>query len=205
VTAEETLMRARSLPLLIAAAVTLLVGVAMATTSHLPGDVTVARAIQAMVPHGGWVPAIIGTAYAPQKFVLMLFAVAGAFYFGGVRAALILVVAIALEQSLGEPSKQIFTRPRPSSTLLAVAGTPSGFSFPSTFVTLYSVTFGGLLLVALRAARSPARSTVLAVCAAALLVAGLARVVPGAHWPSDVLGTYAICLSWLHAALAMRR
>lgn len=198
-------MRARYLPLLMAAAITLVVGVAMAMTPYLPGDVVLARAIQAMVPHGGWVPAMIGTAYAPQKFVLMLFAVMGAFYFGGVRAALILVVAIALEQSLGEPSKQIFTRPRPSSTLLTVAGTPSGFSFPSTFVTLYSVTFGGLLLVALRAAKSSARSTVLAVCAAALVVAGLARVVPGAHWPSDVLGTYAICLSWLHAALAMRR
>ena len=41
----------------------------------------------------------------------------------------------------------------------------------------------------------------LALCVSSL-VAAAARVVPGAHWPSDVLGTYAICLSWLHAGLA---
>jgi membrane-associated phospholipid phosphatase len=198
-------MRARSLPLLVAAGVTLVVGTTMAMTAYLPGDVAVAGAIQALVPNGGWVPALIGTAYVPQKLLVMLLAVVGAFYFGGTRAAMILVVAIALEQVFGEASKQIFARPRPSPALMAVTGTPSGFSFPSTFVTLYSVTFGGLLLVAWRAARSTARATVLAVCATALVLAGLARIVPGAHWPSDVLGTYAICLTWLHVGLTWRR
>ena len=198
-------MRARYVPLLIAAAVTLVVAGTIAVTPLLPGDVPVAQAIQTVVPNGGWVAAAISTAYAPQKLVLMLVAVLGALYFGGVRAALILTVAIVLEQSMGEASKQLFARPRPSPTLIAVTGTPSGFSFPSTFVTLYSVTFGGLLLVAARAVPSPIRTAVLAVCAAALVMAGLARVVPGAHWPSDVLGTYAICLSWVYAVLALRR
>ncbi len=198
-------MPSRYLPLFVAAVVTLVVGVLAASTPYLPGDVSLARAIQSAVPNGAWVPAVITTAYAPHKIVLMLLAVAGAFYLGGVRAALVLVVAIALEQSFGEASKQLFTRPRPSPELIAVSGTPSGFSFPSTFVTLYSVTFGGVLLVAARAGRSTTRTAVIALCLAALGLAGLARIVPGAHWPSDVLGTYAICLSWLHAALAMRR
>lgn len=198
-------MPARFLPLLVAAAVTVVVGAAAALTPWLPGDVVLARAIQSVVPNGGWVPAVITTAYAPQKFVLMLLAVIAAVYFGGVRVALVLVVAIALEQSFGEASKQLFSRPRPSPELIAVAGSPSGLSFPSTFVTLYSVTSGGALLVAIRAARSTARTVVIGVCAAALVVAGLARIVPGAHWPSDVLGTYAICLTWLYAALAMPR
>ncbi|MDP1568754.1 MAG: phosphatase PAP2 family protein [Vicinamibacterales bacterium] len=198
-------MSARSMPLLVAAAVTVVVGAAAAFLPSLPGDVAVARVIQSIVPNGGWVPAVITTAYAPQKLVLMLLAVVAAFYFGGVRGALVLVIAIAVEQSFGEGSKQLFTRPRPSPELIAVTGSPSGFSFPSTFVTLYSVTFGGVLLIAARAARSTARTAVLGVCAAALVVAGLARVVPGAHWPSDVLGTYAICLTWLHAALVMGR
>lgn len=198
-------MRSRYLPLFVAAALTVVVGVLAANTPYLPGDVSLARAVQSVVSNGAWVPAVITTAYAPQKLVLMLLAVAGAISLGGMRAALVLIVAIALEQSFGEASKQLFTRPRPSPELIAVAGTPSGFSFPSTFVTLYSVTFGGVLLVAARAGRSPARTAVIAVCLAALVLAGLARIVPGAHWPSDVLGTYAICLSWLYAALAIRR
>ena len=38
-----------------------------------------------------------------------------------------------------------------------------------------------------------------------LVVAACARIVPGAHWPSDALGTYAICLSWMAAAAMPRR
>jgi undecaprenyl-diphosphatase len=81
-------------------------------------------------------------------------------------------------------------------------GSPSGFSFPSTFLTLYSVTVGSLVLVALRTARGALRIGIASVGVALLILAGAARIVPGAHWPSDVLGTYAICLSWLNAGLA---
>jgi membrane-associated phospholipid phosphatase len=109
---------------------------------------------------------------------------------------------IVLEQLLGEASKSLFQRPRPSRELVAVMGNPSGFSFPSTFVTLYSVTVGALVLVAWRFARGVKRGVIVAVGIALLVLAAAARVVPGAHWPSDVLGTYAICLSWLYAALS---
>lgn len=185
---------------LLAAAVTVAVGAMAALTPSLPGDVAVARAIQAAVPHGGWVGVIVSTAYAPQKFALMALALGAAFYFGGLRAAVVVLVAIGLEQAFGETSKAVFTRPRPSPDLIAVAGTPSGYSFPSTFMTLYCVTSGSVLLLAWRARPSGPRSVALAVSAAALLVGALARVVPGAHWPSDVLGTCAICLTWLYAS-----
>ena len=36
-----------------------------------------------------------------------------------------------------------------------------------------------------------------------LLLAAAARIVPGAHWPSDVVGTVAICLSWLAVAFSV--
>jgi membrane-associated phospholipid phosphatase len=61
---------------------------------------------------------------------------------------------------------------------------------------------GSLVLVALRFARGAMRLGVAIVGIAVLILAAAARVVPGAHWPSDVLGTYAICLSWLNAGLA---
>jgi membrane-associated phospholipid phosphatase len=185
-----------------AAICTLVVGVTMATTSSLPGDVAVARAIQALSPGTDWVPGFISTAYAPAKFALMAIAVLGTWRLAGIRAAAVVLVFIVLEQLLGEASKSLFHRPRPSRELVAVMGNPSGFSFPSTFVTLYSVTVGALVLVAWRFARGAKRVGVIAVGIALLILAAAARVVPGAHWPSDVLGTYAICLSWLYAALS---
>jgi undecaprenyl-diphosphatase len=188
--------------LVTAALCTLVVSAAVAMTPYLPGDVALARAIQALSPSTDWVPAFISTAYAPSKFILMAIAVLGTWRLAGLRPAAVVLAAIVLEQLLGEASKSLFERPRPSRELIAVMGNPSGFSFPSTFITLYSVTVGSLVLVALRMARGAVRIGVATVGITVLLLAGAARVVPGAHWPSDVLGTYAICLSWLNAGLA---
>ncbi|MBN1206065.1 MAG: phosphatase PAP2 family protein [Myxococcaceae bacterium] len=188
--------------LAIAALCTVLVGVAMATTPYLPGDVALARAVQALSPGTAWVPPFISTAYAPAKFILMAIAVLATWRLAGLRTAGVVLAAIVLEQLLGDASKSIFERPRPSRELVAVVGSHSGFSFPSTFITLYSVTVGALVLVALRAARGALRVGIAVVGIALLVLAGVARVVPGAHWPSDVLGTYLICLSWLRAGLS---
>jgi len=188
--------------LVAAALCTLVVSAAVAMTPYLPGDVAIARAIQALSPGTGWVPVFISTAYAPSKFVLMAIAVLGTWRLAGLRPAALVLAAIVLEQLLGEASKSLFERPRPSRELVAVMGNPSGFSFPSTFLTLYSVTVGSLVLVALRWARGAVRLGVAGVGIVLLVLAAAARVVPGAHWPSDVLGTYAICLSWLDAGLA---
>lgn len=189
--------------LLVAATViTLVAGAQARLFPYLPGDIAVERAVQALSPGTGWVAPLLGTASAPLKYVLMSLAVLGAWRLAGVRAALVVIVAIAVEQAFGESSKLLFSRPRPSGQLVAVMGTPSGFSFPSTFMTLYSVTAGALGVLAWRLAASPLRRAVLAVSAVLLVVAACARIVPGAHWPSDALGTYAICLSWLAVAFS---
>lgn len=194
-------MSTRSL-VIAAVVVTLLAGAQARLLPYLPGDPAVASAIQALSPGTGWVSPFLATASAPLKFGLMAIAVLAAWRLAGIRAALVVLVAIGLEQSFGEASKQLFGRPRPSREIIAVMGNPTGLSFPSTFMTLYSITVGSLAVLAWRAASSPTRTAMLVVSGALLVVAAAARIVPGAHWPSDTLGTCAICLSWLAVAFS---
>lgn len=179
---------------------TVLFGAQARFLNHLPGDVQIARGVQAMSPGTDWVAPMVSTASAPLKYGLMAIALLGAWRLAGTRAVLVVLAAIVLEQTFAESSKLLFQRPRPSRDLVAVMGTPSGFSFPSTFMTIYAVTIGALVVLAARARGGPPRMAVLAIGTLVLLLAMAARVVPGAHWPSDVVGTTLICLSWLAVA-----
>ena len=93
--------------------------------------------------------------------------------------ALVVAVAIALEQTFAESSKLLFGRPRPSRELVAVMGNPTGLSFPSTFMTLYSVTVGALGGAGV--ADAGRRRSAPAVLVVAGVVAGRGR--GGAHRP----------------------
>lgn len=198
---------ARAMPstrtlVLVASAVTLVVGGTARLLPYLPGDVAVAHFFQAASPGTAWVAPMVSTATAPAKFVLMAIALLGAWRLAGLRAVAVVAVAIALEQTFGESSKLLFGRPRPSRELVAVMGNPTGLSFPSTFMTLYSVTIGALFILAWRMKASALRTGVLVATGAVIVLAAAARIVPGAHWPSDAFGTPAILLSWLAVAFS---
>ena len=186
----------------VALVVTVLIGAQARFLPYLPGDVPLAHAIQAASPGTGWVAPAVATASAPLKYGLMAIALLGAWRLAGPRAVLVVAAAIALEQVGGEASKALFGRPRPSRDLVAVMGDPSGFSFPSTFMTLYSVTIGALVVLAWRNRPGPLRAGVLVAGGLVLVFAACARIVPGAHWPSDTIGTVAMCLSWLAVAFS---
>ena len=161
--------------------VTLVFGAQARFLPYLPGDPALAHAVQAMAPGTAWVAPLVGTASAPFKYGLMAIAVLGAWRLAGLRAALVVIAAIALEQTLGEASKGLFGRPRPSRALVAVMGNPSGLSFPSTFMTLYAVTVGALVVLA----RRHAPSTAIAIRpylngALAVPTKGATHAVPGA-------------------------
>ncbi|MGE0043356.1 MAG: phosphatase PAP2 family protein [Vicinamibacterales bacterium] len=189
----------KAAPVLLALVVTVLVVAAVSMAPYFAGDVAVARAVQAAWPFPGLTALLIPTVLAPGKFVTMAIALVACWVLGGWRGAALVAVAIAIEQLGGEASKALAHRPRPSPDLIAVVGHPSGFGFPSTFVTFYAVTFGGAAVVAWRAASSPSRTAVIGVSALMIVLAWLARVVPGAHWPSDVVLTTVVCLAWLWA------
>lgn len=189
----------RLLPFLLAAAVTLLVGAAVRMEPYFAGDVTVARAVQAASPGTAWATTYTRTATAPVKWVVMLVALAVCYGLGGWPGALLFLVVLAIEQSFGEASKQLFMRPRPSRDLIEVVGTPSGFSFPSTFVTFHSVVLGSIWLLARQARPGPGRQIALIAAPVLIVIAWACRVTAGAHWPSDVVLTTVVCLTWLWA------
>jgi membrane-associated phospholipid phosphatase len=193
---------ARLAPLGIAALVTALVLVAVSLEPYFAGDVNLARVIQSMSPGTSWATAMTGLATSPGKFVVMVAAVGAAYWLRGWKGVALVIAAIAVEQAGGEASKQMAQRPRPSPALITVLGTPSGFSFPSTFTTFIAVTFGTILLLA-RASPRPAAATLVAISGIVIVLGWGARVVLGAHWPSDVVLTTVVCLTWVWAAMRM--
>ena len=92
-------------------------------------------------------------------------------------------------------------RPRPPSYLWVEAYT--GPSFPSLHATL-SIAVYGMLSAILAHDRSP-RVQVLVWSLAGLvtLIVGASRIYLGAHWPTDILGGYALGAAWLSFLVAL--
>jgi membrane-associated phospholipid phosphatase len=130
----------------------------------------------------------------------MAITLVAAFFVGGWRGLAVMAAFLLLEQYGAESTKQIFKRPRPSPELVAVVGRPSGFTFPSTTITFFSATFGAVGILAAVRRKAPYRYPVMVLAFGMLLLGCAARVALGAHWPSDVLLTAVICLTWIWAA-----
>ena len=193
-------MRAPLFPFLIAAAVTVLIGVGVWMEPYFAGDVPLARAVQSAAPDPGWwARPISNLAPAPAKYYVMVVTAVLAYVLAGWRGLVLIAVFIAIEQYGAESTKAIFKRPRPSRDLIATTS-GGGFSFPSTTVTFFCATFGTLAVLAALRRKSPARWPVLAASSLLLALVCAARVALGAHWPSDVILTTVICLVWIWAA-----
>lgn len=194
-------MPPRLAPFILALVVSALLFAAARLEPYFAGDVPIARAVQAMSPGTSWATGVTRTATAPTKYALMALGIGLAWALAGWKGAAIVTGALVIEQSFGEASKQIAQRPRPSRELLQVIGNPSGYSFPSTFTTFYAVVFGSLLLLA-RRARPGMLATSVTILSVVMIVIGWgARVVVGAHWPSDVVLATIICMTWLWATI----
>jgi undecaprenyl-diphosphatase len=199
-------MRSPLLPFALAAIVTILIGIGVRMEPYFAGDVQATRALQALSPEPGWwATPISRIPTAPAKYYVMAIAIVLAYVVGGSKGPVIAVLAIVLDQWFGEASKEIFGRPRPSPDLITVFGTPRGFTFPSTTMTFACATFGILAILAARAKATPMRTAVLIVSVVMIALSCAARVALGAHWPSDVLLTTVICLTWVWAVVRVVR
>jgi membrane-associated phospholipid phosphatase len=75
-------------------------------------------------------------------------------------------------------------------------GSSSGYSFPSIFALTYAATVGYLAILVWHAGAGRMRWAVVLACALLMFIGGSARIVLGAHWPSDVVVSYLIGLVW---------
>jgi membrane-associated phospholipid phosphatase len=195
------MMRSPLTPFLLAAAVTCLIGIGVALEPYFAGDVQVTRLVQAASPTPQWwATPVSNLAPAPGKYYVMAVVLTASFFVAGWRGLALIAAFLVLEQYGAEHTKAIFSRSRPSRDLVTVFGSPRGFSFPSTTITFFSVTFGGLGILALVRKKAAMRQPVLWTSFAMVLLGCLARVALGAHWASDVLLTALICMVWIWAA-----
>ena len=193
--------RSPLMPFVLAIAVTLLVGVAARMEPYFAGDVAATRIVQSVSPHPeSWATPMSRLAPAPGKYYVMAVVLTAAFFVGGWRGMALLAAFLLLEQYGAESTKALIRRPRPSRDLISVFGNFSGYTFPSTTITFFSMTFGALGILALVRKDAPMRQPVMWISFAMVLVGCLARVALGAHWPSDVLLTAMICMVWIWAA-----
>ena len=192
-------MKSALFPFLIAAAVTVLIGIGVWMEPYFAGDVATTRALQSAAPDPGWwARPISSLAPAPAKYYVMVVTAVLAYVLAGWRGLLLIAVCIAIEQYGAESTKALFKRPRPSRDLIATAS-GSGYSFPSTTVTFFCATFGVVAMLAALRRKARARWPLLAGASLMLVLVCAARVALGAHWPSDVVLTTLICLTWIWA------
>jgi PAP2 superfamily. len=183
---------------------TLIIGL---TLVPWPGDVALTRGVQAILPAGPhWALWVSSWATAPREFVLVAIAVLLGALFGGWRVGLLAIPSFIGMWLMDRLLRLFILQPRPTAALVHVHGVPPpGSAFPSTFALIYGATFGFLLMLALLRLRGAPRVLLLVVGGLPLLIGAAARLVLGAHWPSDLLVSYLIALAWAGALLCSPR
>lgn len=195
------MMRSPFMPFVLALAFTLLTGIAVAMEPYFAGDRAVARMVQSVAPNPEWwATPVSRLAPAPGKYYVMAIVLTASFFVAGWRGLALVAGFLLLEQYGAESAKAIFKRPRPSPELITTYGTFTGYTFPSTTITFFSVTFGALGMLALVRKHAPMRVPVMAIAFLMVFLGAFARVALGAHWPSDVILTALICMVWIWAA-----
>lgn len=105
----------------------------------------------------------------------------------------LLVLYTAVPSLFDNAVKEWVGRPRPSEQLVDVSDAASGFSFPSGHVVNTGTLFLVLLVIAPAfVSNRIARAVLQGACLLMIVSTGPARVYVGVHWPSDVLGGYAL-------------
>ena len=125
-----------------------------------------------------------------------------------VSAAIAAVIASFGADLANAGLSSLVARPRPNGIQIQVFANLGQHSFPSGHVTHVVTFYGFLLYLTFRFERDHPRWTPLlwgvrVICLYFLIFIGPSRVLEGAHWPSDVLGSYLLASLMLVIAIAL--
>jgi undecaprenyl-diphosphatase len=137
---------------------------------------------------------------APGRMSPLGLVVAAVFFVRGWRrGALLVVVTIAGAWLLDIGLKLLFARARPE-PFYDYYPAPSSYSFPSGHALFSVCFFGGLaVLLAHRLNSRVAQVGLWVLATVIILLIGSSRVYLGVHYPTDVVGGYAVGLAWVTA------
>ena len=193
---------------LVLLAVGVFLAIAAAFNSRFPGDLAIAKQVQALA--SPWLDSVMeaATVVADTPVAIgSLLALAAGLSLARrlLDAAIVLFGGLALEAII-QGVKWAVARPRPTDDLVRILETGSSGSFPSGH-TYHVVLFGGLLLVLLvfRIRRPWLRSALTTLIVALAIFTIVSRVYLGAHWPSDVLGSVVLGIPSVAFLLGLRQ
>ena len=113
------------------------------------------------------------------------------------RGAVLVLVTLAGAVALDLGLKELFARARPQA-FFDDYRTPKSFSFPSGHALFAVCFFGGLaVLLSHRLRRRPAQILVWAIALGLTFLIGVSRVYLGVHYPTDVIGGFAVGTVWV--------
>jgi undecaprenyl-diphosphatase len=135
---------------------------------------------------------------APIRLLPLSLVAAAVFLLRGWRRGAVLVlVTLAGAAVLDLGLKQLFARARPQA-FFDYYLVPKSFSFPSGHALFAVCFFGGLaVLLSHRVRGRLARILLWAVALVLILLIGVSRVYLGVHYPTDVIGGFAVGIIWV--------
>ena len=165
---------------------------------YLPGDVSVTRLIQSVLPESkSWAQILSSTAKTPWVLALIAVTFVLSWVIAGWRAAFLSLASFGGLWLLGRWLGPVIAQPRPSPELVQVAEAASGSAFPSIFAFNFMSTVGFLAVLAAVKGWGKLRAALLVIGISLLIIGGIARIELAAHWPSDVTVSYLIGLLWI--------
>jgi membrane-associated phospholipid phosphatase len=177
----------------------------MSRHGEVPVDVRIENFVRAH--RTGWLVVMMkAVTWLGSNVVLVPVVLAMAVWFllrrGDSRSAIELVAALVGSIVFYDIAKAIVHRARPPA-VFRVGYNFTGGSFPSGHSTSAMAVWGMLaFLLALRA--SPyARKELFAGAAVLIVTIGASRIYLGAHWPTDVIGGFALGGAWLAGLVAL--
>lgn len=170
-------------------------------------DLKITREIQAY--HGpvfaGLMFGLSWVGFQPQVTIIGL-VILLSLWFLGLRWEAVVGCFCALGIILGNLTKLLILRPRPTPDLVDVADVLTTTSFPSGHVVMAAAFGGYLAFLAFTLLRpSLARTLVLVLLAPIILLMGVSRVYQGQHWFSDAVGGYVFGSLWLALTVKLYR